>query len=147
MEEKCYMTFKIGDRVTTKNKSKPYFADYILGTVIEIIATGGIITATANGSPWCYVAWDNATHDTFSHRHNGTIYRHVYGFYETSLELVQSANVKADDPALPTDPRLRGIAIKIRDMESRFKDRHNTYAYNNKERVLSDFQRSKVCTG
>ena len=139
------MPFKIGDRVTTKDKGNPYYAEYKIGTVIEIITTDGMINA--NGTPWCYVAWDNSTHDTFSHRHNGTIYRHVYGFYETSLVLVQSAKVKADDPALPTDPRLLGIAIKIRDMETRFKDRHNTYEYNNKERVLSDFQRSKVCTG
>lgn len=139
------MPFKIGDRVTTKSKGNPYYAKYITGTVIEIITTDGMINA--NGTPWCYVAWDNSTEDTFSHRHNGTIYRHVYGFYETSLKLVQSAKVKADDPALPADPRLRGIAIKIRDMETRFKDRHNTYEYNNKERVLSDFQRSKVCTG
>ena len=139
------MPFKIGDRVTTKDKGNPYYAEYKIGTVIEIITTDGMINA--NGTPWCYVAWDTSTHDTFSHRHNGTIYRHVYGFYETSLVLVQSAKVKADDPALPTDPRLRGIAIKIRDMESRFKDRHNTPDYNNKERVLSDFQRSKVCTG
>ena len=139
------MTFKVGDRVTTKSKGNNYYAQYKLGTVIEIITTDGMINA--NGTPWCYVAWDKSTHDTFSHRHNGTIYRNVYGFYETSLELVQSAKIKADDPALPADPRLRGIALKIRSMETRFKDRHNTYEYNNKERVLSDFQRSKVCTG
>jgi hypothetical protein len=139
------MHFKLGDKVTTKSKGNNYYEQYKIGTVVEIV-THLSLTST-DGSPWCYVAWDKSTEDTYVHKFNGTIYRHVYGFYASSLELVQSAKVKADDPALPADPRLRGIAIKIRDIETRFKNRHNTYEYNNKERVLSDFQRSKVCTG
>lgn len=137
------MHFKLGDKVTTKSKGNNYYAQYKLGTVVEIVNHLG-----NDGSPWCYVAWDKSTEDTsYVHRFDGKIYRHVYGFYASSLELVQSAKIKEDDPALPADPRLRGIAIKIREMETRFKSRHHTFSYNNKERVLSDFQRSKVCSG
>jgi len=140
------MHFKLGDKVTTKKKGNNYYNEYSVGTIVEIITVPHGLAGN-DGSPWCYVSWDKPTSDTYAHRVNGKIYRYVYGFYETSLELVQSAKVTADDPALPADPRLRGIAIKIRDMESRFKNRHNTFSYNNKERELSDFQRSKVCSG
>jgi len=139
------MPFKLGDKVTTKNKGNTYYTQYKIGTIVEIITHHGM--SSNDGSPWCYVSWENSTEDTYVHKFDGKIYRHVYGFYASSLELVELAKVKADDPALPADPRLRGIAIKIRDIETRFKNRHNTYEYNNKERELSDFQRSKVCTG
>jgi hypothetical protein len=135
------MTFRVGDRVTTKD----YFAGYKQGTIIEILTTDHALAT--DKSPWCYVSWDNRTADAYAHKVAGKIYRYVYGFYGNSLKLVEPDIDLENDPRLPTDPRLRGIAIKIRDIENRFKDRHNTSAYNNKERILSDFQRSKVCTG
>jgi hypothetical protein len=140
------MTFKIGDRVTTKKEGNIYYMEYGVGTIIEIL-TNPMNLANSNGEPWCYISWDKPTSETYAHKVARNLYRHVYGFFATSLELVQSAKVNPNDPVLPTDPRLRDIALKIRDIEYRFKNRHNTYAYNNKERVLSDFQRSKVCTG
>lgn len=132
------MTFKVGDRVTTKREKGYRFG---VGTIVSV---GGLPLDTSD--TWYYINWDEHKPGTYAFAINHTMYPNIYGLYERALELVESAEVP-DDSALPADPRLRGIAIKIRTMETRFKDRHNTYEYNNKERVLSDFQRSKVCTG
>jgi len=130
------MPFKIGDRVRAKPDR-----NYKLGV-------GTLISITYDDrvpEPWCYISWDKPVNiDTYPYYINDTRYTNVYGLYACNIELVSSVNT---DPNLPADPRLRGIALKIRDMETRFKDRHNTYEYLSKERVLSDFQRSKVCTG
>jgi hypothetical protein len=135
------MTFKVGDKVTTKT----YYTEYAIGTIVEIIDNPNIFGG--DGSPWCYVSWDKRGNDTYAHKVAGKIYRYVYGFYSTSLKLVEPVSELEDDPKLPTDPRLRGIAIKIRDLENKYKNRHDSAVYQNKEQVLSDFQRSKVCTG
>ena len=132
------MTFKVGDRVTAKREKGYRFG---VGTIVSV---GG--RPLNNSDTWYYINWDEHKTGTYALAIKNTMYPNIYGLYERALELVQSTNI-VPDPALPADPRLRGIAIKIRDMEYRFKNRHNTYAYNNKERVLSDFQRSKVCSG
>ena len=135
------MTFKVGDRVTTKD----YYTGFKIGTVVEVLSTDHALATEK--SPWCYISWDTKGPDMYAHRVAGKIYRYVYGFYASSLKLVESAIDLENDPKLPTDPRLRGIAIKIRDLENKYKNRHDSAVYQNRERVLSDFQRSKVCTG
>jgi len=133
------MTFKIGDRVAAK-KEKGY--RFGIGTIVSIGGIGNLDTSDT----WYYINWDEHKTGTYALAINHTRYPNIYGLYERALDLVESASI-VTDPRLPADPRLRGIAIKIRDIEERFKNRHESDVYNNKERVLSDFQRSKVCTG
>lgn len=133
------MTFKVGDRVAAK-KEKVY--RFGIGTIVSVGGIGNLDTSDT----WYYINWDEHRTGTYALAINHTRYPNIYGLYERALDLVESASI-VTDPALPADPRLRGIAIKIRDMESRFKDRHNRFDYNNRERELSNFQRSKVCSG
>ena len=101
------MSFNIGDRVSPIDT--PSFGE---GTVIHI-STDEI-----------YVNWDIPNGRTYSYtfNNNGIIqtYPNIYMFFEQRLQLTSDVII---DPLLPSDPRLRGICLKIRELDRKFKQR------------------------
>lgn len=104
------MSFNIGDRVSPIGISG--FGE---GTVVFI----SIFDQTE-----IYVNWDKPNGRTYSYTftNNGIVqtYPNIYMFFEQKLQLTSDAIV---DPLLPSDPRLRGICLKIRELDRKFKQR------------------------
>jgi len=132
--------FNIGDIVCASSHDT-YARTFKYGVVVHIS------DPTNDLGNFVYCDWRNpeALPNTYAYKFNNKKYKYIYGMYQHNLKLISSATLEVMKN-LPEDPRLRGIAIKIRQMDERFKNRHSSKDYNNKERVLSDFQRSSLCT-
>jgi len=105
------MSFNIGDRVHPISDSD--FNQFGEGTIVSKYDMGGY-----------YINWDNANDHTYPYtfRDNGIArtYDNVYMLFDDRFELV---DVAVNKPPLPSDPRLRGICLKIRELDKKFKQR------------------------
>jgi hypothetical protein len=110
------MNFSIGDRV------RP-----IDGRDFNSFGEGTIV-ATYNDEGY-YINWDNNNGSTYSNefRRNGEVhtYATIYMMFRDRIELVSDAVAR---PPLPSDPRLRGIALKIRELDKKFKRKQEAKA-------------------
>jgi hypothetical protein len=107
------MSFNIGDRVHPISDSD--FDQFGEGTIVSKYDMGGY-----------YINWDNANDHTYPYtfRDNGIArtYDNVYMLFDDRFELVD-VNIAINKPPLPSDPRLRGICLKIRELDRKFKQR------------------------
>jgi hypothetical protein len=107
------MSFNIGDRVRPIDDSD--FYQFGEGTIVSKYNMGGY-----------YINWDNANDHTYPYtfRDNGIArtYDNVYMLFDDRFELVD-VNIAINKPPLPSDPRLRGICLKIRELDRKFKQR------------------------
>ena len=104
------MSFNIGDRVSP------------IG--ISGFGEGTVVFISIYDQTEIYVNWDKPNGRTYSYtfNNNGIVqtYPNIYMFFEQKLQLTSDAII---DPLLPTDPRLRGICLKIRELDRKFKQR------------------------
>lgn len=107
------MSFSIGDRVRPISDSD--FNQFGEGTIVSKYDIGGC---------GYYINWDNANDHTYPYtfRDDGIArtYDNVYMLFDDRFELVDGA---VNKPPLPSDPRLRGICLKIRELDRKFKQR------------------------
>ena len=105
------MNFSIGDRVRPIDDRD--FNSFGEGTIV----------ATYNDEGY-YINWDNNNGNTYSQgfRRDSEVhtYTNIYMMFSDRVELVSDA---IDRPPLPSDPRLRGICLKIRELDKKFKQR------------------------
>ena len=105
------MSFNIGDRVRPID-------DYDFNSFGE-----GTIVAIYNDEGY-YINWDNNNGNTYSLAFKKDfgilIYTNIYMMSKENIELVSDDVAR---PPLPTDLRLRGICLKIRELDKKFKDR------------------------
>lgn len=118
------MSFNIGDRV--RPISDRDFSDFGEGTIVAEYSPGGY-----------YINWDHPNGSTYHNSFKGNNntrenYTNVYMMFYETIELLSDA---IDRPPLPTDPRLRGICLKIRQLDKKFKDRQEHKAKSNNDDV------------
>ncbi len=124
---------KVGDRVAWNPK-------YLFGIITKTGTIVGLVKDTY------VIDWDESQEYTYTTHINGALYFNIYCLPKTKVKkLIEPLELQTPNP-LPDDPRLMGICLKIRHLEHRFKVRHQDPEYHNKERTLSDFQRSSLCT-
>lgn len=105
------MSFNIGDRVRPIDDRD--FNSFGEGTIVS----------KYNDEEY-YINWDNNNGSTYSQgfRRNGEVltYTSIYMMSGDRIELASNAITR---PPLPSDPRLRGICLKIRELDRKFKQR------------------------
>lgn len=110
------MSFNIGDRVT------PIDVDEL-----KIFGEGTIVSKYYGGHPpqfdnivGYYINFDISSGPTYTFVIDAIEYSNLYMIYTDRLELVEQEGSR---PPLPKDLRLRGIALKIRELDKKFKQR------------------------
>jgi hypothetical protein len=115
------MSFNIGDRVI------PIDVDDL-----KIFGEGTIVGNYYGSRPpkfddiiGYYINFDTGSGPTYNFVIDAVNYTNIYMMYTERLELVGQENSR---PPLPEDPRLKGICLKIRDLDKKFKRRQEIKA-------------------
>jgi hypothetical protein len=112
------MTFNKGDRIVVTEDFEYDGASFIAGmtgTVLKFHSDRGV-------AGMCSIEWDHEDKQNFHSCGGLSLAQRGYNLdlHEAKLGPI-TTDIKANP--LPDDPRLRGIAIKIKQMETRFKIR------------------------
>lgn len=106
------MSFSIGDYVQAV-EGLPVSGN---GTIVEIENHGH--------SDFIYINWDSPTVNTYRRRYDNVIYEKVFGVHPYMItKIVSIANGKELKNTIPSNPKMRAIALKIVQLENKFKAR------------------------
>ena len=113
------MSFNIGDRVI------PIDVDDLKIFGEGTIVANNYSSRQSNDIIGYYINFDSHSGPTYNYTVNDTLYLNIYMMYPDRFELI---GLETSRPPLPADPRLRGIALKIRELDEKFKRRQEVKA-------------------